>query len=161
MEKHTARDHLTLGVDFYLTDELDSAIQEFRQARQEWPEYANAHWNLGVGLAKLGDLEGAVTAWAQAERVDPATVPVRYNVSALVTYNYGIGLLKHGDLSQAITEWEQALRIQPDLAEVHYALGQAYHIKGNTLLSQRYLEQAVLWGVYNRLLVHIEASIDN
>ena len=144
-EKHTAQDHLRLGVDFYLTDELDSAIQEFRQAQHHWPEYANAHWNLGVGLAKLGDLEGAVTAWAQAERVDPSTVPVRYNVSALVTYNYGIGLLKQGDLSQAITEWEQALQIQPDLAEIHYALGQAYHIKGNTLLSQRYLEQAVLW----------------
>ncbi len=111
---------------------MDSAIQEFRQAQQHWPEYANAHWNLGVGLAKLGDLEGAVTAWAQAERVAPSTVPVRYNVSALVTYNYGIGLLKQGDLSQAITEWEQALHIQPDLAEVHYTLGQAYQIKGNT-----------------------------
>jgi tetratricopeptide (TPR) repeat protein len=117
---------------------LDSAIQEFRQAQQHWPEYANAHWNLGVELAKLGDLEGEgegereVTAWAQAERVDPSIVPIHDNVSALVTYNYGIGLLKQGDLSQAITEWEQALHIKPDLAEVHYTLGQAYQIKGNT-----------------------------
>ncbi|MCH9046751.1 MAG: hypothetical protein IIA40_11660 [SAR324 cluster bacterium] len=93
-ERQTAQDHLILGIDFYLTDELDSAIQEFRQAQQHWPEYANAHWNLGVGLAKLGDLEGEeegeVTAWAQAERVDPSIVPIRDNVSALVTYNYGI-----------------------------------------------------------------------
>jgi len=131
-ERQTAQDHLILGIDFYLTDELDSAIQEFRQAQQLWPEYANAHWNLGVGLAKLGDLEGAVTAWAQAKRIDPSAVPVRHNVSALVTYNYGIGLLEQGDLCQAIMEWEQALHIQPDLAEVHYTLGQAYQIKGNT-----------------------------
>jgi len=176
-EKHAAKDHLRLGVDFYLTDELDSAIQEFRQAQQQWPEYANAHWNLGVGLAKLGDLEGAVTAWVQAERVDLSAIPVRYNVSALVTYNYGIGLLKQGNLSQAITEWEQVLRIQPDLAEIYYALGQANYIKGNTPLSQRYLEHAVFWapdwpeaikqlgmayyqnGEYGKALEHLKQAI--
>ncbi|MCH7616084.1 MAG: hypothetical protein IH978_10185 [Nitrospinae bacterium] len=59
-ETQTAQGHLILGIDFYLTDELDSAIQEFRQAQQHWPEYANTHWNLGVGLAKLGNLKGAV-----------------------------------------------------------------------------------------------------
>lgn len=140
-----AQDHLQLGIDFYLTDSLDSAIQEFREAKQLWPEYANAHWNLGVGLAKLGDLEGAVSAWAQAERLDPSAIPVHVNLSALAAYNYGVALLQRGNLSQAITEWEQALRIQPDLAEAYYALGQIYSIKGKTILSQQYLEHAVHW----------------
>lgn len=144
-ESQAAKDHLRLGIDFYLTQELDSAIQEFQQAQQHWPEYANTHWNLGVGLAKLGDLEGAMTAWGKAERIDPSVAPIRFNLSALVTYNYGISLLQRGHLSKAITEWEQALRVQPDLAEVHYALGQAYQIKGNTILSQKYLEYAVFW----------------
>ncbi len=140
-----AQDHLQLGIDFYLTDSLESAIQEFREAQQLWPEYAKAQWNLGVGLAKLGDLEGAVTAWTQAERLDPSTIPTQVNLSALVAYNYGVALLKQRKLSQAITEWEQALRIQPDLAEAYYALGQIYSIKGNIILSQQYLEHAVHW----------------
>jgi len=84
---------------------------------------------------------------------------------------------EQGDLSQAITEWEQALRIQPDLAEIHYALGQANHIKGNTPLSQRYLEHAVFWspnwpeainqlgmayyqnGEYGKALEHLKQAI--
>lgn len=173
----SAKEHLKLGIDFYLTNELDEAIQKFQEAQQHWPEYANAHWNLGVGLAKAGDLEGAVAAWTQAERLDPAAQPTRSNLSALVTYNYGIALLKKGHLSLAMTEWEQALRIQPDFAEAHYALGQAYQIQGNTPLSQRQLECAVFWapdwaeainqlavahyhnGEYEKALAHLNQAI--
>lgn len=144
-KQQAAEDHLRLGVDFYLTEDLDSAIQEFQEAQQQWPEYANAYWNLGVGFAKLGNLEGAVAEWTQAERIDPSILPTRFNISALVSYNYGIALLKRGDLSSAIAEWEQALRIQPDFSEGHYALGLAYRITHNSILSQRHFAQAVYW----------------
>jgi len=144
-EQQLAEDHLRLGIDFYLVDDLNSAIQEFQEAQQHWAGYANAHWNMGVGLAKVGDLEGGVSAWAQAERLDPSVIPVHYTVSALIAYNYGIGLLQQGALSKAITEWEHALELQHDFAEVHYALGLAYRLQGNTLVSQHHFEQAVAW----------------
>ena len=71
-EFDVAEEHLRLGIDFFLTDELDIAIDAFREAVQLKPGYADAYHNLGVALAKTGDLQGAITAWAEAERLDSA-----------------------------------------------------------------------------------------
>ena len=115
--------HLRLGVDFYLTNELEVAIREFREAVRQRPGYAQAYHNLGVTLAKTGDLAGAVAAWSEAERLDPLVVSVRYRTPALVAYNHGVSLLLNKRLTEAMDQWEEALRWQPDFIEAHYALG--------------------------------------
>lgn len=127
----SAEEHLRLGVDFFLTDELDVAIDEFREAARQRPGYADAYHNLGVALAKTGDLTGALAAWSQAERLDLQTGALRYHLSALVSYNYGISLVREGRLGQAMEQWQAALRIQPDFSEAHYALGLGYVAAGN------------------------------
>ena len=66
----SAEEHLRLGMDFFLSDELEVAIDEFREAARQRPGYADAYHNLGVVLAKTGDLAGALAAWSQAERLD-------------------------------------------------------------------------------------------
>ncbi len=66
----SAEEHLRLGVDFFLSNELEVAIDEFREAARRRPGYADAYHNLGVILAKTGDLTGALAAWSQAERLD-------------------------------------------------------------------------------------------
>ena len=125
-----AAEHLRLGVDFFLTHELDVAIDEFREAARQWPGYADAYHNLGVALAKTGDLTGALAAWSQAERLDVQTVSLRYPLSSLVAYNYGIALVEDGRLKQAMEQWQAALRIQPDFPEAHYALGLGFLAAG-------------------------------
>ncbi|MGD9852763.1 MAG: tetratricopeptide repeat protein [Nitrospirales bacterium] len=137
--------HLRLGVDFFLTDQLEIAIREFQEAVRQRPGYAKAYHNLGVTLAKTGDLAGAVVAWSKAERLDPQVISTRYRMAALVAYNYGVSLLHNKHLPGAMDQWQEALRVQPDLVEAHYALGMGYVAAGNPLPALAHFRHAQHW----------------
>ncbi len=137
--------HLRLGLDFFLTDELEIAIREFREAARQRPDFAEAYHNLGVTLAKTGDLAGAIVAWSEAERLDPQVVSARYRTPALVAYNYGVSLLSGKHLTDAMAQWRQAIRLQPDLVEAHYALGMGYVAAGNPLPALAHFRHAQHW----------------
>ena len=139
-----AEEHLRLGIDFFMTNELEVAIDEFREAARLRPGYADAFHNLGVALAKTGDLKGAIAAWSKAQRLDPHSVAIHYHLSALVSYNYGVSLLHQGDLESAMTEWRKSLKIQPDLAEAHYALGLGHLTKGNSQRAATKFQEALI-----------------
>ena len=138
-----AKEHLRLGIDFFLMDELDVAIDEFREATHQKPDYADAYHNLGVVLAKTGDLTGAITAWIEAERLDPVVVSLRYSLSALVSYNYGVSLVNDGRIEDAIKEWQVALRIQSNFPEAHYALALGFLVKQNPAVALMHLKSAL------------------
>ncbi len=138
-----AEEHLRLGVDFFLTHELDVAIDEFREAIQHKPGDTVAYHNLGVTLAKTGDLTGAITAWTEAERLDPSAVSLRYSLSALVSYNYGVSLIRQGKLVEAMKEWQTALRIQGNFVEAHYALGLGFLAAQNPAVAPAHLQAAL------------------
>jgi tetratricopeptide (TPR) repeat protein len=138
-EFDSAEEHLRLGVDFFLTDELDVAIDEFREAAHQKPDYADAYHNLGVTLAKTGDLAQAIAAWTEAERLDPAAWSLRYSVSALVAYNYGVSLVRDGRIEQALKEWQSVLRIQENFVEAHYALGLGFLAVHNPAVATAHL----------------------
>ncbi len=142
-ESDPTEEHLRLGVDFFLTDKLDVAIDEFREAVHQKPDYADAYHNLGVTLAKTGDLIGAITSWTEAERLDPAVGSLRYSVSALVAYNYGVSLVGDGRIEQAMKEWQSALRIQPNLVEARYALGLGFLAVNNPAVAMTHLQAAL------------------
>lgn len=140
-----AQDHLRLGIDFFLSGELEVAIDEFREAARLRTGYADAYHNLGVALAKSGELTGAIAAWSLAQQLDPSGALLRYHMSALVSYNYGISLVRQGDLQLAMAEWQKALNIQPDLAEAHYALGLGYLSLGNAPQAAIEFTHALSW----------------
>jgi len=137
--------HLRLGVEFFLTGELDVAIREFREAVRQRPGYAEAYHNLGVTLAKAGDVSGAIVAWEEAERLAPAVVSTRYRIAALVSYNFGVSRLHDKQLPAAMEQWREAVRLQPNLVEAHYALGLGYVAAGNPLPAVAYFQQALHW----------------
>lgn len=162
----SAEAHLRLGIDFFLTNELDVAIDEFRETARQRPGYADAYHNLGVALAKTGDLTGAIAAWSQAERLDVHTASLRYHLSALVSYNYGISLVRDGRLTQALAQWRAALRLQPDFFEAHYALGLGYLAAGDPVQAvahfQATLHDATHWAqAYEALGLAYFASHEN
>ena len=162
----SAEAHLQLGIDFFLTNELDVAIDEFRETARQRPGYAEAYHNLGVALAKTGDLTGAIAAWSQAERLDFHTASLRYHLSALVSYNYGISLVRDGRLAQALAQWRAALRLQPDFFEAHYALGLGYLAAGDPVQAvthfQAALHDATHWAhAYEALGLAYYASHEN
>jgi len=137
--------HLRLGIDFFLTNELDVAIDEFREAVHQNPDYTDAYYNLGVALAKTGDLAGALTAWTEAERLEPEAVLLRYSLSALVSFNYGVSLVRDGRLPLAMKEWQAALRLQPNFVEAHYALGLGFLAEQNPAVAIGHFHSALSW----------------
>ena len=142
-EFDVAEEHLRLGVDFFLTDELDVAIDEFREAARLKLDYPDAYHNLGVALAKTGDLTGAISAWSKAEQLDPSSMSLQYSLPALVAYNYGVSLVRKGLVEQAIKEWQTALGIQPYFPEAHYALGLGFSAKRNPAVAVSHLRSAL------------------
>ena len=140
-----AKEHLRLGIDFFLTEELDVAIDEFREAVHLQANYADAYHNLGVALAKTADLHGAITAWTEAERLDPETFSLRYSLSALVAYNYGVSLVRAGKLVLAMKEWKAALRMQLNFPEAHYALGLGFLTKQNPAVATAHFQSTLSW----------------
>ncbi len=142
-EFDSAEGHLRLGVDFFLTGELDVAIDEFREAAHQKSDYTDAYHNLGVALAQNGDLAGAITAWKEAERLDPEAVSLNYSLPALVAYNYGVSLARAGKMEEAMKEWQAALRIQPQFPESHYALGLGFLAKQNPTVAMVHLQSAL------------------
>ncbi len=138
-----AYEHLRLGIEFFLIDELDVAIDEFREASRLSPGYADASHNLGVALAKTGDLTGAIKAWTEAERLDPSVVSLRYSLPALVAYNYGVSLIRLGKPVDAMKEWQAALHIQPYFPEAHYALGLGFLAVKNPAVALGHFQAAL------------------
>jgi len=48
---------------------------KFEQAIREKPDYAAAHYNLGLTLLKIGDSASAKAQFDTARRLDPAIAP--------------------------------------------------------------------------------------
>jgi len=109
---------------------------------------------LGVGIAlhAIGDSDGAIAAYREALRLNPALPNALVNLGnalaakedpegAIALYreairirpddanarrNLGVRLMEKGDIQGATAEWHEALRIEPDFAAAHSDLGHAY-----------------------------------
>ena len=64
--------------------ELAMARSEFEEAVRLKPNYASAHYNLGVALVALKDLDGARSEFEKALSADPNYLPAR-NALARIT----------------------------------------------------------------------------
>ena len=54
---------------------FDAAIPRFQSAIRLKPDYAQAHFNLGLALAKAGQTEQAIAAFLKAKEIDARFVP--------------------------------------------------------------------------------------
>lgn len=104
---------------------------EWRGERQRWyqaavaahPESSAAHNNLGLTLASLGDLDGAIAEFCESIRLDPKNVGARTNL--------GLARSQQGDLGGAIAEFREAIRLDPHFSTAHSSLGAALRVKGD------------------------------
>jgi tetratricopeptide (TPR) repeat protein len=96
---------------------LEEAEAWFRQAVEYWPDYAEAHNNLGNVLSFQNKLSDAVACYEQAMRIWPTQADFYSNLAHV--------LWKQGKLEEAIALCHQALRLQPDFAEAYNHLGLA------------------------------------
>jgi protein O-GlcNAc transferase len=151
-----AEAHNNLGVVFKEINQLDEAVESYKNAININPKFAEAHNNLGNALRSLGELNDAVKSFESAIKIKP-DYPVFHNnlgntlkdlgelKKALLSYqesldinpdypdtlnNIGIVLYELGELNEAIKSYDKAISIEPEYAEAFNNLGTVYKDQG-------------------------------
>jgi tetratricopeptide (TPR) repeat protein len=101
---------------------LDAAVAALREQIRLNPDFAGAHYNLGVPLAIQGKLDDAIAAYREAIRLKPDLAGAHYNL--------GVPLAIQGKLDDAVAAYREAIRLKPDLAGAHNNLGIALAAQG-------------------------------
>ena len=59
---------------------MDEAIRQFQEALRLKPDYAEAHNNLGIALARKGQIDEAISQFQEALRLKPDYAEAHYNL---------------------------------------------------------------------------------
>lgn len=110
------------------------------------PRSFNAHYNLGLALAREGKTEGAMAQYSRALEIAPEH-PQALN-------NLGRSLFEIGRIEDAILQFSKALRVDADYADAHFNLG-------NALARQKRTEEAIIHFQHAVRLVPGKASFQN
>lgn len=102
---------------------LREANAKLRQVIREDRNIIDAHLNLGVNLAQLGDIRGAVDSFRRALSLDPRNV--------ITTYNLALAYARLGKLEEAIAGFSRTLALDPRQTQARVDLGRAHELKGN------------------------------
>ena len=144
------------GVCYKATGQLEMAIKCFEEAATLKPDFADAHYNLGLTLQDLNQLDAAVESYQTTLVIQKSYFKAHNNLGviykelgqmgdAVKSYekainlqpnfaeahnNLGLTLQEMGQLDEAANCYERALVIQPDYIEVHNNLGNAFNELG-------------------------------
>jgi tetratricopeptide (TPR) repeat protein len=121
---------------FQLDGRIDLAVQHYERALILKPDYAEAHNNLGVALAKLGRFKDAIAHYERAITLE------RDYADAYI--NLGVARMAQGMVGDAVACFETALGLNPDHAGAHYSLGLALGAQGKTCEAAAHYERAVI-----------------
>jgi tetratricopeptide (TPR) repeat protein len=112
------------------------ALGAFKRAIQLRPDYAEAHYALGVTLSRLGSYIEALDAYADAVRL----MPHHRNARLYLGKTYTV-LGKH---DEAIETYLKLLELVPDNVEAYALLGYSYQEKGMNHSAIKAYEEAII-----------------
>ncbi|MBW1742974.1 MAG: tetratricopeptide repeat protein [Deltaproteobacteria bacterium] len=95
----------------------ENSVTLFEHALDVTADNHVAHTNLGVALARQGELDLAIWHYSQAVTIEPDYVGARLNLAS--------ALAERGKLQEAIAHYSEVLRIKPDYADAHFNMGNA------------------------------------
>ncbi|MEK7136891.1 MAG: tetratricopeptide repeat protein, partial [Patescibacteria group bacterium] len=90
------------------------AVEYYEKALLENPSFADAHFNLAVGLGNLGKREEALKHYEEAVRLEPSHIRARVNLAILYA--------EKGRKREAMTLLQQVLEEDPKNSIAHEAL---------------------------------------
>jgi tetratricopeptide (TPR) repeat protein len=114
--------HFCLGVTFEKQNRLEDAMNEYRAAIAEKPDYAPAHNNLGFMLGSAGKFDEALTEFNEALQCESDTAKTHFGMGVI----YG----REGQTQKAIAEFQSATKLEPDWPDAHFNLGIALEHSG-------------------------------
>lgn len=101
----------------------DKAAEAWAEVVEIEPSFAEAQYNLGVALVKVGKFEEALSHFERAVDLNPYFIRGYHAM--------GNSLLRVGRNEEAIEKYTRALELNPDDPSVHHNLGVAYSRSGN------------------------------
>jgi tetratricopeptide (TPR) repeat protein len=127
--------HYNFG--YALADEgrFGDAIEQFKQALQINPDYAEGQNNWGNALASEGKATEAIEHYERALQINPDYAEGHNNL--------GLALAGQGKLEQAVAQYERALQINPENAEARNNLGLALARQGKVTEAIEQYERAL------------------
>lgn len=108
-----------------------AAIDAYRRALRQRPEWVEAWVNLGRLLAESDDPSGARECFESALALDPA--------DATALYNLGVVAQDTGCVDEAIAHYGRALELDDALAEAHYNLATLFDQQGDGRAAIRHI----------------------
>ena len=106
------------GACYQAIGKLNESVKNFEIAVTLKPDYAEAHYNLGVALKGLFQFDAAVKSYRNAITINP-----HYSMAH---NNLGNVLRELGQMDTAIEHFEYAIAYKSDFAEAYYNLGKTY-----------------------------------
>jgi Flp pilus assembly protein TadD len=105
-------------------DKFEEALSLYQQALSIHPEYARAHYNIGVAYQKSGRCRNAIASYQIALSIEPKDYDALYNL--------GIVSRDIGELGNAADTFRKAIDLNPESAETHYNLAITLRDMGET-----------------------------
>jgi type IV pilus biogenesis/stability protein PilW len=124
-----------LGVTSFHNGEFELARDQFLEAVELDPRFAESWNNLGLVYTELQDEDRATEAFSKAVEINP-DLPAAYN-------NLGYIFYKQGSYDQAIEMYNEALGRSSDNSSAYTNLGNAYFKQGNREEARKAWEKAL------------------
>jgi TolB-like protein/Flp pilus assembly protein TadD len=124
LDDSLAEAHSALGVYLSMYSwNQPAAEKEFRRAIELNPNYATAHQQLAnLCLMAMGRFDEAIAEGRRAEDLDP--------LSLVISMDVGANLTRARHFDDAIAQLNRTITLDPNFYAARYALGTAYHAKG-------------------------------
>lgn len=144
--------YLGLGRVLAARGDWPAAIASHRRALGIFPDYAAAHYALGLAYRKTGDAAGAREQLELyehfKERPQPSEDPLMDEVKSLYAgglthFAKGSSLAREGKTSAAAAEFESALQVNPRLLMAHVNLIAMYGQQGQLDKAERHFREAI------------------
>jgi Tfp pilus assembly protein PilF len=116
--------HNNLGLVLASRGDIESAMDQYREALKINPRYARAHNSIGLALCLRGQSDAAIAHYQTAVEIDPGLAEFQNNL--------GIALAGRGRIGEAISCFRKALEINPGDPNIHNNLGLALASYGET-----------------------------
>ena len=128
--------YLQVGAQLDADGNPAEAARYYTEALRAKPDFAEAHNNLALVLAKTGDHDAALRHYDAALRADPTFADAHYN--------RGLLLQQTGHPVEAAEEYRQALALKPSYPDAHSNLGMLLVIEGRDHEAEEHYRRAIV-----------------
>lgn len=106
------------------------AVEHFEAALRANPDFAEAHFNLGLALASLGRSDESERHYRKAIELQKKVFQKKTDYSG-AHVNLGDALRSRGKTEEALKHFQSAIAMDPNNAAAQYNLGVSLHQKGD------------------------------